>query len=433
MSKRLLGLLFISLLLLSLNTTLSITRINSQSQEPIIFVYYSRENELSKGDLTLFFQKINSSGFELKETTSLEDYGTLEGADVILILGSKNLNFIKKDILLRFLVEGGSLIIALPTESISLYNDLVLEYFSYKIGGTIKDNTSYYEKISTVIVDNSTILSNHPLTKNLSKIIVPEGLGLVYENSTNVFPLPYHAYTIIWGSNTTYIDKNNNDKKDPEEPSGNNVTCCLVIELYSGGKIVILPSVKMLSDEHLSNPRFGNKFLAYRIIDWLGGRYATIYIKDLKVSTTYIDLDNPNSRVNVSFEVVDEKNRPVENLTALVCLVRLGHVLKNFTAIRINETNYYVEISFENLTISRGIIYLMVLVYKQFYGYYWSEAVRLYLYKSPLPVTGADQILLVLGFIIPVILGIVLLVATYPEYRRNRGRLKKAYKKISKS
>ncbi|MHA1609916.1 MAG: hypothetical protein ACTSUJ_07970 [Candidatus Njordarchaeales archaeon] len=396
-----------------------------------VFVLYTRDLDIPRANLSLFLQKINESGYELREANRIFDYSPLERVDALLILGSKNLDFLDQELIVQFLKEGGSLLIAFPTSNASEYNNFILKYFPYRLKGIIKDNSSYYTNFSEVIINNTAFLRDSPLIRNLTKLIIPNGWGLIRENITANFTLPYNAYALIWGLNSTFIDENNNDYLDKGEISGQNVTCILIIELYSGGKIIILPSVKMLSNEILSNPLFHNKILAFRIIDWLGGRYASIRIKNIQLSTNYVRLDQKNKSITVTFIVVDENDEPVENISSWVCITRLGIIVANVTPEQINQTSYRAIIDFSNIRVSQGIVYLIILVYKQYYGYYWSSPVAIHIYKSPIPTQGVDYVLLLLGFVVPIFIGLALVATAYPEYRRKKKKLKEIYQKIS--
>ncbi|RLE75780.1 MAG: hypothetical protein DRZ80_02190, partial [Thermoprotei archaeon] len=177
-------------------------------------------------DLNIFINDVLAP-FDVEPITDLTTYEPLENATVLMLLGQRNFHFFDLNVLIQFLHDGGSLLIALPDENFTAFND-ILELFSLKPIAPLLDNKSHYEEIENVIINSSYCKPDHPIFKcilgNVSTLLIPKGIGLEKLNQTPLINTTLVDYTLVWGTNTTFADKNNNGKLDRDEPVGQNLS-----------------------------------------------------------------------------------------------------------------------------------------------------------------------------------------------------------------
>ena len=396
-------------------------------------VYVSGGNPvLEKANLSTFLNEILEP-FDLEETLKITTYEPLENATVLLLLGLRSFGDVKIEVITQFLLDGGSLLIALPDENYTMYNDL-LKLFSLKVLGPIYDNETFYKETENVVVNSSYLLNEHPLARslfgNVSKLVIPKGIGLEKINATPLINATFTEYSLAWGTNTTFIDKNKNEKYDKDEPRGKNVSLITVIELWYGGKIVILPSVYMLSNTFLMLLQYDDYIFIKALMYWLGNQIAYISIRNIKVEPTIVDL-NSNPRINVTFMVTDENNNTIPRLDVYVFLVRLGSILINASAQRVDNTTLY-KATLDVTGLRWGTVIVYIMAYKKYYGYHWAGNIKVILYKQPVKKKAPDIILLTLGIIVPTIISLILIIYVFPEYRQRTRKLKEIEKKAMK-
>ncbi len=432
----------ILLLITSYSALLSIRDIQAkvrENQAPpanlVKFVYiYGGSPQLEKSNMSIFIEDIISKTFKLEEVERLDSYEPLENATVLLLLGHQDFKDIDLGVIREFLMDGGSLLIALPEENYTLYND-ILKLFSYEILGPVIDNTSYFEENTTIVVNSSQILIDHPIAHsmfgNVSKLVIPKAFAIRKTDEPALINATFVDYIFAWGSNTSFADENNNGKYDPDEAIGRNVSLIICIELWYGGKIVILPSVSMLADDYLSLPQFDNLFLAYSLTYWLGNQINYISIRDVNVEPQRVNLDEPNPHINVSCVITDENGEIIPYLNVTVFVTRLRIILKSQPAERIaNSSVYKAQINVSSM--KKGIVIILIMAYKKYYGYHWAGGVEVQLFKQPVKLSRPDPILLTFGLILPISISILAIIYVYPEYREKKAKLRELEEKIKK-
>ena len=384
-------------------------------------------------DLNIFINDVLAP-FDVEPITDLTTYEPLENATVLMLLGQRNFHFFDLNVLIQFLHDGGSLLIALPDENFTAFND-ILELFSLKPIAPLLDNKSHYEEIENVIINSSYCKPDHPIIKsifgNVSTLLIPKGIGLEKLNQTPLINTTLVDYTLVWGTNTTFADKNNNGKLDRDEPVGQNLSVIHIIELWYGGKIVILPSVHMIADAYLSLTQFDNIVFIKSLAYWLGNQIAYISIRKIDVKPTFINIYKDPLQINVSFIVTNEKNETINDVKTYVFLVRLRRILVNVSAENVDDTcQYHATLNVSG--IKAGIAYVYILAYKEYYGYRWAGQIQVTLFKPPVRITGPDVVLLTFGMIVPLVALVGLIIYAYPEYRKRKSEMKEIEEKIKK-
>ncbi len=398
----------------------------------VIFLYYNGGSPVyTKAQLGTFFNDVLGA-FAIKEITSLDTYKELENASVLMLLGQTDLSSIKMDVLEQFIVEGGSLLIALPPDNFSAF-DSVLELFSLRTYGKILDNSSYYNNQTNVVVNDSFMIREHPSIRsifgNVSEIVIPNGAGIERLDSPPLINATFEDYSLVWGLNSTFVDKNDNGVQDEDEPYGENISLIHVVETWFGGKIVVLPSIEMIIDDYILDPQFDNLILSRALTYWFGNQIGFISIRNIVATPTFLDITHEKLEINVSAIVTDENNNTLSQVQVNACLVRLGRVISQAEANRLNNKPIYLAI----LNVSKvkpGAAYIYVMAYKKYFGYFWVRGPRITLYKPPVTIGDIHPLVLVFGAIVPILSAVILSVYLFPEYRNKRKRLREIEGKI---
>ena len=398
------------------------------------FIYYTGDSSVvNDANLSTFLNDILDP-FSVEEISSLNTYSDLENASVLMLLGLTSMDSIDMTLLVRFLRDGGSLLLAFPEEDYSVYNR-ILDLFSLKTSYPILDNSSY-ENVKEIVIINSTYMtSNHPIFNSVfgsvEKIIIPHGIGIEPTGDKANINATFTQYSLVWGTSTTFIDKNDNKNLDEDEKKGVNVSVIHILELWYGGKIVILPSVYMMTDEYLSMTKFNNYVFLKALTYWLGDQIGYISIRDITVSTTNINLHTGPFELNVSFRITDENNNSLSDLKVDVYLTRLSQIIKNATQItKINDIDFRAVLNAYGLKAGVAIVYVMA--YKPHYGYHWAGGIEIILFKPPVIPAEPDILMILFGIVIPAVIGFSLVIYLLPEYRSNRQKIREIEEKVPK-
>ncbi len=400
----------------------------------VVFVYFNGGAPVyTKAQLKTFLDNVLEP-FTVKEITSIDTYDKLENATVLLLLGQTDLSSINMHVLTQFLREGGSLLIALPPDNFSTF-DSVLDLFALKTLGKALDNSSYYENKTNIIVNDSYMIKEHPLIRsvlgNVSKVVIPDGIGLAKSEKEPRINATFESYSLMWGLNTTFIDENGNGKWDKNELSGSNISLIHIVETWYGGRIVILSSIEMITDNFLLNPEFDNLILCKALAYWLGNQIGYISIRDITANPTFLDITRDKLEINVTARVTNENNETLSQIQVNACLVRLNEIVVSAGAISIDdEPVYKARLNVSN--VKPGVAYIYVMVYKKYYGYFWARGPEITLYKPPVNIISNNTLALILGGLIPLITVVALAIYILPEYMKKRRELKEIEEKVKK-
>jgi len=402
------------------------------STNQVTFVYFNGGAPVyTKAQLNTFLNDILEP-FSVKEITDIDTYDRLENATVLMLLGQTDLSSVNMDVLNQFLIEGGSLLIALPPDNFSVF-DTILELFALKPLGPALDNSSYYENETNIIVNDSYMINNHPVISsvfgNVSKVLVPNGVGVVSEKKEPLINATFESYSLIWGLNSTFIDENNNEKLDENEVYGSNVSLVHVVETWYGGRVVIFSSIEMIIDETLLNPKFDNLMLCKALAYWLGYQIGYISIRDILANPTFLDVTRDKLEINVTVIITDENNATLSQIQVNACLVRLNEIVTSSIATG-SGPDYEARLNVSG--IKPGVAYIYVMAYKKYYGYFWAKGPRITLYKPPVTIVGVDPLILVFGALVPLVSIIALSIYVFPEYREKRKKLREIEEKVKK-
>lgn len=402
------------------------------STNQVTFVYFNGGAPVyTKAQLDMFLNDILEP-FLVREVSDIDTYDKLENATVLMLLGQTDLSSLEMNVLNQFLIEGGSLLIALPPDNFSAFNE-ILKLFALKPLGPVLDNSSYYENMTDIIVNDSYMINDHPVINsvfgNISRVLVPRGAGILIEKKKPLINATFESYSLIWGLNSTFIDENGNGELDENEIHGSNISLVRVIETWYGGRIVILSSIEMIIDNVLLRTEFDNLIFCKALVYWLGYQIGYISIRDISANPTFIDITKDKLEINVTFTITDENNATLKHIQVNACLVRLNEIIVSSAAIG-SGPKYEAKLNVSG--IKPGLVYLYVMAYKKYYGYFWAKGPKITLYKPPVTITSVDALILVFGALVPLVLVIALSVYVFPEYRDKKRKLREIEDKIKK-
>ncbi len=408
--------------------------ISTAQTKESVFVLLETSTEYSiKGNYSTLISIMNK--FELRNITSILDMKSLEGADVLVLLGPKTLSDINIEVLEQFIREGGSVLFLIPEDFEEIKE--LLEFFGIDVLGKSYDNKSYYIYNSSILANSSQMIVEHPIIKSsfgiVESVVIPKALGLniTEPKSPIIKDVKKFVYKIIWAPNSTFADLNGNGKFDEDEPRGENITFAIGMELWWGSKIVIFPSAAIFTDETLANTtKFDNLELLINTIYWLGGK-----INKLNINVKELGDIEMNSSVkwnlDVTFNLTNENDELIDaNVYGIISL--LDNIIGNFSAEYDNESKMYTVV-FNVSVLNKSAIYnLYLLAYKKFYGFTWVKIGRI-LYSELKQESKKENILFViLGVLIPGIVSIFGLVRVFERYKRAREIVRKTEDKIRK-
>ncbi len=337
-------------------------------------VFYAKDLSIPIENFSVLRQMLESKGFNVSIINEITSYEVFENAQLFILIACENVTKLMTNLTKFFIGQGGSVLLAPFHEKTHEYDDILRIFgmeFTTKI---VRDNESNYQNDTAIIHLHSPNVfahTSHPITLGISNLIVPYSVAIKFTGNVSL-EMIFHNYTLLWGQNTTYIDLNNNNKPDANEPKGKNVTLAVAIEAWSGAKVVITGSAKIFSDEFINVTQ--NYIIVERIVDWLSGRKWSVHISNLKVSQQVINYDETKT-INVSFDVSDTAGNPVMNASIWIVLQRAGRLVRNVSVNVTGQIHYELTLNLTGLT--RGEFLVRVLVYKEFWGFFWSASVRI--------------------------------------------------------
>lgn len=197
----------------------------------------------------------------------------------VLVLALPNVSFSagEKDALLKFLKDGGGILLIgedrLTSQTYGItspLNDLSKEFGIIFEETVVVDQTNNMN-LNGVNISRIPIISNfldHPVASDISEFFLSQGCSL---------SLSEPAFKLAWGDEDTFADLNGNLRLNPErEKTGENVVT-LAGSSYKNGRIVAICDGNLWSHRDVANFAWtkdqieflDNKKLALNILEWL--------------------------------------------------------------------------------------------------------------------------------------------------------------------
>ena len=415
-------------------------------------IYTGGSTEIPLGNFSILKNVIKGRGFNIKNITDLTELGELEGVDVLALLTIKNLTNDEINIIRNYSFYGGDLFIITPQEIDKGMEDL-LSLFGLESLGYVKDNESYYENESNVILNKT--WRNTSITNGIKSLLVVNATALNYtmenglleflginetmplNNETNISIL--YLNNLVWGGNNTYVEY-----KKGQKIYGKNITICHIQEYWFGTKIVVVSSAYMFEDEYIIKKGFDNLKFLERLIYWLGDQinYMAIDIVDRNPSENTLDLDE-SPIVEISFDIkltnITDNNFK-SNLTVLAGFEYLGKYRGVKLPILTNETydnahnnatlRYKVQLNISEIINKSAVIYVRIVAAMPLYGYRWNKPIRLDVIKQRFEFQRYHPVLLTIGAIVGI--NLIVLIGLMPYALKRRMRAKKIEEKAKK-
>ena len=423
-------------------------------------IYTGGSPELSLGNYSDLLAKIDGIGFSRKNVTELS-FVDLENTSTLLLLGQKE--FSEEDIqtIARYIMLcGGSILYLVPTEITDSVKDF-LRLFGLEVLGNVYDDASYYKSEETVVL-NGTWDNRSKIFLDVQTIVVANASALNLTNSLELLamfnltktmnvtenksvPLVY-ASPLIWGGNNTTAEYKG------RYLYGTNVTLGITLKFWSGSRVLILSSPHILSDNYVRLPQYDNEEFIEQVLLWLAKKLEQIEIDVIDYSPqsgiVYLDKDQ---FINACFNVI-MKDVPYDiyqkqdlisnyyNLSLLAGLEHLGrlvHIVEpeivNSTYDNITNTFKYVvnvTINIRELYNRSVVVFLRLVVFNDYYGFFWSKALRFEIVKHKVTFVEFHPVIIItVGMIATsIVLGLVL----YPYARKYKSRIREFERKITK-
>ncbi|NIQ05747.1 MAG: hypothetical protein GWO20_08485 [Candidatus Korarchaeota archaeon] len=404
-------------------TSLSDTNMDMEASSNSIptFAFFNGNVTRTESDYSELKSSITSRGFDYKTVGQINSYETLVGVDVLITLGLEkmggtglNLSLVEK-----FLREGGSLLFA-PSFKVPLAAENLLELIGLNTTSTLVEHNVTGKK--------EVVLSN---TWNKTSYLYDEVSNITFVNGTMIkgadddqklinFTIKKHP--TLWGNNTTILER----REDDEELTGTNLTLVYECELWSGGRVVVLPSFSIVLNEFLTD----NQQFATNVINWLAKRNNLI-IENFEVHPNRVNLESENPEITVTFKLTDENALPIKVTNLTVILERLGETI-NASNVSTSETPDKATHLQLPSNIKPGLVSVFAYAYKPFYGFSWSNKLEITLYKSWLSQPSLrSKVILGLCFTVPGIISLFFILKSLPEYRANKKTLKELEKETT--
>lgn len=387
----------------------------SNSSERNFAIYVGGNTTLEASAYSKLEKEITKLDFNYKRLGQMASYEDLVDLDVLMILGLETLEESRVNItmLKKYLIEGGSLLLA-PSFKDPLGMENLLKLVGLNTTSTL---------INTTTKENKAVLSN---TWNNKSYLYNDVTNLTVANGTMIreagekektLNLTVRKHSTLWGNNNTTIKEGGETGK---KIHGKNLTMVYEGELWTGGRVIVLPSILMLSNQFFPQ----NKAFGINIIRWLAKVDHTIIISDLSVSQTKVKLQEENSKIKVTFKVLNDSFVPIMNNISLhVIMGRLFDIVRS-VSVNSNQTPKSVDMNIPS-DMERGTYGIMVRAYKRFYGFSWSERLEIIVYKSWLsPASFRTKAILSICFGVPILFAFFFIMKSLQEYRENRKRIR---------
>ena len=450
--RRVLGIALILVALINVSVMQNCSMGGGVSAETKIFppaenitfgIFTGGVQEISRGNFSVLINEIRGYGFAVKNVTSLQSTGNIEGVDVLVLLTQNTLSESEIEIIKNYTLMGGSILYILPEEITDDVKD-VLKIFGWEALDIVKDNESFYKKETQVVLNgswpNTTIMEglNSLLVVNATALNYTGGISLLEELNLNEtfkmddteVPIVYNN-KLIWGANTTFTEY-----KKGKLLYGENITIGFVQEYWFGGRIVVISSPYMFEDSYVILRKFDNLRFLDNIILWLGNHlsYMDIEIIERDPPQTRINIEeNPEILIKFVLRITNITLEDDGNLTVLVGLEQLGELryvvfpelLKHkYDEKRFISTyTYEADIPLSEILNRSVVVYIRVMAAKPFYGFHWNKAIRVEVEK---PVFKPMRFHISLLFIMAIILINVVFAAITVPYalaRRKEAKL----------
>ena len=390
-------------------------------------VFYAKDLAIPIENFSTLRRMLENKGFNVSIINEITSYEVFENAHLFILIACENVTKLMTNLTKFFIEQGGSVLLAPFHEKTKEYETLLKIFGMEFTTKLVRDNESNYQNDTAIIrLHSPSVFAHvfHPITQKISDLIIPYSVAIKFTGNASL-EMIFHNYTLLWGQNTTYIDLNNNKKPDPNEPKGENVTLAVAIEAWSGAKVVITGSAKLFSDEFINKTQ--NYIIVERIVDWLSGRRWSIRISNLNVSQHIINYDETKT-VNVSFDVSDIAGNPIINASIWIILQRAGRIVRNASVNVTGQIHYECTLNLTGLT--RGEFLVRVLVYKEFWGFFWSTSVKISIVRQILkPIIDPIAVSLWLAILV---LGIIFWVRCYSWIKKQKMLAKKLTEKLEK-
>lgn len=378
------------------------------------FWFLKRNLTLGEEEYSNLRNSIEARGFEYRAVNNISS--AMVGVDVLMILASEQLVGVNLTFVKTFLREGGSLLFA-PSYKEPFGAENLLEMIGLNsTAPTVRNNVTGVEKVT---LSDTWNMSSY-LYEDVSSITIRNGTVITEaEEKKERLNFTIKKHPSLWGNNTTVSGENGK-----VERRGENVTLSYECELWTGGRVVVLPSCLMVADPFFSE----NEQFIGNVIDWLSKTEQHILVENLSVTPSKVNIDSKNPEINVTFQIVDEEfhSIKVENLTVVV--ERLGEVQIS-KEVDTSITSYKAtQIEFPS-DMKAGLVYVLVQAYKSFYGFSWSNRVGITL--SPTWVSEPPlltKVLLTLCFVAPVVTSCFFILKSRRNYKKNKKVIKELEK-----
>ncbi len=452
---RILGMVAVILMVLLCVNVAGVVQIGGDKQlgirvfpptENITFgIYIGGTQEVPRDNFSILIDEIRGYGFNIENITSLSSLGDLKGVDILVLLTQKDLSESERNVIKNYTLMGGSIFCILPQEITDDVKDL-LRIFGWEPMGIVRDNESFYENDSYVILSET--WPNISVMRGVERILVINATALNYtgevrllkdfglnqtfklDNETEI-PIIYNN-KLLWGMNTTYTEPEKGKKI-----YGENITIGFVQEYWFGGRIIVISSAYIFENTYVVKRDYDNLAFLDNLILWLGNQLSYIGIEVLERSPAGVRINiDEYKTLNVTFALsitnttLEESGNNLTVLVGLQCLGELRYVKSiEPTSPRYDDEKHIAtyrlraSIPISDILNKSMVVYLRIIASKPFYGFHWNKAIRIEAEKPHYKPMPFHPVLLFIAAIVAVNTISIILVTSYALKRKKEARL----------
>jgi len=452
--KRVLAIAIVLVALFSINMAPNFSARNRSSVNVDIFppaenitfgIYTGGTQEIPRDNFSILISEIKGYGFNVKNVTNLQSMADVEGIDVLVLLTQKDVSESEREIIKNYTLMGGSIFYVLPQEITDDVKD-TLKIFGWETLDMVKDNESFYEKESYVVLNGS--WPNITVMGRLNSLLVVNATALNYtgeipllkelrlnetfriDNETEVSVV--YNNKLVWGMNTTFTEY-----KKGKKLYGENVTIGFVQEYWFGGRMVVISSAYMFEDTYIIMKKYDNLMFLDNLILWLGHHlsYIGIEIIERDPSQTRINIDeNPEIYIKFVLRITNTTmGTSNDSLVVLVGLEYLGELkyVESPEPMKYTYDNkssiatytFEVNMSISQILNKSAVVFLRIMAAKPFYGFHWNKAIRIEAEKPLYKPVKFHISLLFIVAIVAINLVFAVIIMSYAFARRKEAKL----------
>lgn len=418
--------------------------------------YIGGSPDVPMDNFSIMFQKIKGLGFRTKNVSDISNMYGLEDVDILILMTQNAYSDDDIYVIKEFVRDGGNLIILPPTNISDDDFSKLLEEFGFEAIGSVRDNVSFYEK-ETWILLNGSWDTNLSIFNNINRLLFVNATALNYtdsikimeewnieeeislDNETNITTV--FVYNIIWGNNSTMVEYGKG-----KYLYGENISLCYVQEYWFGSKVIVLSSSLMFTNDYIASKKYDNLIFLENIIKWLGDQINYLGIHNLTIEPNIKTFNvEKHKSLTVFFNVIATNVTNDSDFGDIIVLVGfefLGVFINveqaNLTSKSFDDSRRIINCSYKAdmylgnlLNKTKGkAIYVKILVIKRYYGFRWSSSLEIDIIKPPYTPYRFHPILLTTILICVInLVAIFLLLPHFLEARKKARRIEKEIKK----